>query len=76
MYSIHIEFTLNRPRKVKERERRKANEQQVGASNACVVGRREENERSYVETEKQKTGKPIIVGFGRNIRRSEMLSAM
>lgn len=59
---------------MKERERRRANEQQVGASNACggKTGEREEL-RGDGEAE---NGKAIVVGFGRNIRRSETLSAM
>lgn len=73
MYAC-IEFTLNRARKVQERERRKANEQQVGASNAWggKTGEREELRRDR----EAENGKAMIVGFGRNIRRSEMLSAM
>lgn len=73
MYAC-VEFTSNRLRKENERERRKANEQQVGTLNVWggKTGEREELRRDR----EAENGKAIIVGFGRNIRRSEMLSAM
>lgn len=69
--NTYIEFTLNRLRKESEEN---PNEQQVGTIDVWG-GEIGEWEELCIDREAE-NGKAIIVGFGRNIRRSEMLSTM